>query len=90
MDELSSLVALYHEKKHISDSVFFKKTSHNKIIQSIIYLENRNKKKAFEYLRQSLKYNMFGFFFIKISIIILLLSPLFINKFIFSKLIKRG
>lgn len=90
MDELSDLITLYHKQKHISDSVFSQKMSHNKLIQSIIYLENKNRKKSFEYRKKSLSYNFLDHFIMKIAVLKLIWLPLFVSKFVFSKLIKRG
>ncbi len=90
MDELSDLITLYHKQKYISDSVFSQKMSHNKLIQSIIYLENKNRKKSFEYRKKSLSYNFFDHFIMKIAVLKLICLPLFVSKFVFSKLIKRG
>jgi hypothetical protein len=40
MDEVSDLIQEYHKQKLISDTTYNKKISHNKLIQSIICLEN--------------------------------------------------
>lgn len=90
MEELSGLITLYKEKKYISNSIFSKKMSHNKLIQSIIYLENWNRKKSFEYLKKSLNYSFLNHFIMKIAVLKLICLPLFVSKFIFSKIIKRG
>lgn len=90
MDELSDLIDLYYKQKHISDLVFSKKISHNKLIQSIIYLENWNRKKSFEYLKKSFSYSFFDYFIMKIAVFKLICLPFFFSKFVFSKLIKRG
>lgn len=56
MDEVSDLIKHYHQQKLISDTTYNKKMSHNKLIQSFIYLENRDKKNSRHHLKDALKY----------------------------------
>ena len=89
MNELSDLIILYHKQKYLSDTVFYKKMSHNMIIQSIIYLQNRNRKKSLECLKKSLIYHFFSYFTMKIATLWLIFLPFFVSKIVLSTIIKR-
>lgn len=90
MDEVSDLIKHYHQQKSISDTTYNKKMSHNKLMQSIIYLENKDKKNSFRKRKESLSYNICSNCITKIALLGLLCLPSKLSKRILSKIIKRG
>lgn len=90
MDEVSDLIKQYHQQKLISDTTYNKKMSHNKLIQSFIYLENRDKKNSRHHLKDALKYKRSNHIIMKLWVLFLLCLPSKLSKRILSKIIKRG
>lgn len=90
LDEVWALIQKYHEQKLISDKIYYKKMSHNNLVQSLIYLENGQKNKSFQHWKDSLKYHRSSYIVMRLWALFLLCLPLARSKWILSKLIKRG
>ncbi len=90
MKELSDLIKYYHKNHIISDNAYNIKLSHNNLVQSLIYLENGDKKKSLHHWKDAISYNRFNYIIMKLWIVFLLILPLNRSKRILSKLIKRG
>lgn len=90
MEEVSDLIKRYRTQHIISDETYHMKMSHNNLMQSIIYLENGDKKKSFHKRKKALQHNKYDNIIIKSAILGLLCLPLTRSKRILSKLIKRG
>ena len=75
MEEVSNLIKRYRTKHIISDKTYHIKISHNNLMQSIIYMENGNKKKSFHKRKEALHYNKYDNSITKFAILGLLCLP---------------
>lgn len=90
IQELSELMHYYHQHHTISDHTYHIKMSHNNLVQSLIYLENWQRKKSLQYRKNSLSYHRSSYIIMRLWTLCLLCLPWIRSKWILSKLIKRG
>jgi hypothetical protein len=73
----------------ITKTTYYKKISHNNIVQSLIYIESWDKKKSLNHWKKALRYNRSNQIIMKWWVLCLVCLPKKRSKRILEKLIKR-